>query len=133
MSLRKNIVFGFFFFALSIGSSFAQEGDIISEIKEAIRTGSSKEMARLLNETVDMNIQGKMNNYGKSQAEFILRDFFKKNPPTSFNIIHQGASKSGLPYALGEYKSNNEVFEVWVRVKKVNNRYLINEIRFIKE
>lgn len=114
-------------------SGHAQDKDIIIEVRDAFRSASSKEVAKLLNETVDMKIQGNVKSYSKSQAEIILRDFFKKNPPVSFTIIHHGASKTGLPYAIGEYKSNADTYRVWVRVKKINNVFLVTEIRFIKD
>ncbi len=113
-------------------SSFAQ-GDIINEVKEAIKTGSSKEIAQYLHPQVDLTINGEMGNYSKTQAEFVLREFFKENPPSSFTIVHQGSSKGGLPYAIGQYLSNNQTYRVWMRIKNLDDRYLVHEISFIKE
>lgn len=132
MTLTK-IVLSLFIFFFTGAVLQAQEQDIIIQVRDAFRSASSKEVAKLLNETVDMNIQGNIKNYSKSQAEIILRDFFKKNPPTSFVIIHHGASQTGLPYAIGEYKSNSDTYRVWVRIKKFGNDFVITEIRFIKE
>ena len=111
---------------------FAQD-DIIDNVKDAIKTGSSKELAKYLNSSVDMTIDEKLKSYSKTQAEFILKDFFKKNPPTSFTIVHQGASKSGLPYVIGEYVSESNTFRVWVRIRKIEEEYFVSEINFIKE
>ena len=109
------------------------QGDIINEVKESIKAGSSKELAKYLNTSVDVTMNGEMGNYSKTQAEFILRDFFKENPPSSFTIVHQGASKGGLPYAIGQYLSGNNTYRVWMRIKNEGNKYLIHEISFIKE
>lgn len=112
--------------------AFAQ-AEVVSSVKEAIRAGSSKECARFLNQNVDVTLDGEMNSYSKTQAEYILRDFFKNNPPASFDIVHQGSSKGGLRFAIGQYLSNDNTFRVFMRIKKVNNLYLIHEISFIKE
>ncbi len=80
-----------------------------------------------------MTLEGKMKNYSKAQAEFILKDFFKKNPPTSFTIVHQGASKSGVPYAIGEFISNQNTYRVWIRVRKNQNAFVIHQISFDEE
>jgi hypothetical protein len=117
---------------LMIGSSFAQ-GDIINDVKEAVKIGASKEVSRFLHQNVDLTINGKMDTYSKTQAEYVLKDFFKKNPPSSFVIVHQGASKAGSPYATGQYMSGTNTFLVWVRIKKVTDKYLIHEMSFIKE
>jgi hypothetical protein len=120
-------------FILLSMSGYAQ-ADIINDVKEAIKLGSSKEIVRYLNNSIDITIDGKMDSYSKTQAEFILKDFFKKNPPSSFVIVHQGASKGGSPYATGQFASTNEsVYLVWVRLKKINEKFLIHEMSFIKE
>lgn len=112
--------------------SFSQ-GEIINDIKDAIKTGSSKEIARFLNQSVDVTLDGNMQSYSKTQAEYVLKDFFKNKPPSSFTIVHQGASKGGLPYAIGQYISKGETYRVWVRIKNTGSQYLIHEISFIKE
>ena len=90
-------------------------------------------MVKILDQKVDMTLDGKTKTYSKAQAEFILKDFFKKNPPTSFTIIHQGASKAGLPYAIGEFVSKSDTYRVWVRIKKNKDTFLVHEISFDKE
>lgn len=109
------------------------QGDIINDVKESIKAGSSKELAKYLNSSVDVTMNGEMGTFSKTQAEFILRDFFKDNPPSSFTIVHQGASKGGLPYAIGQYLSDNKTYRVWMRIKNTGNQYLIHEISFIEE
>ena len=109
------------------------QGDIINDVKESIKAGSSKELAKYLNSSVDVTMNGEMGTFSKTQAEFILRDFFKDNPPSSFTIVHQGASKGGLPYAIGQYLSDNKSYRVWMRIKNTGNQYLIHEISFIEE
>lgn len=117
---------------LMIGNAYSQ-ADIINDVKEAIKIGASKELSRFLNKNIDLTINGKMDTYSKTQAEHVLKDFFKNNPPSSFIIVHQGASKGGSPYATGQYMSGNKTFLVWVRIKKVADKYLIHEMSFIKE
>ncbi len=118
--------------ALIIGNAQAQ-ADIISDVKEALKIGASKEISRFLYQNIDLTINGKMDTYSKTQAEYVLKDFFKNNPPSSFVIVHQGASKGGSPYATGQYMSGSDTFLVWVRIKKVSDKYLIHEMSFIKE
>lgn len=111
---------------------FAQE-EMINEIKEIMKAGNSKEMARHLHQTVDLSFDGKTDNLSKTQAEYVLRDFFKKSPPSSFNIVHQGSSKSGIPFVIGQYNSNDETYRVVFRIRAVNKVYLVHGINFTKE
>jgi len=109
------------------------QSDIFEPMKDALKAGSAKELAKYLNQSVDINLEGEVNTYSKAQAEFVLRDFFKKYPASDFTVEHTGSSKSGLQYAIGNYKSNNDQFNVLIRVKQASNMYLVHEISFVKE
>ena len=90
-------------------------------------------MVKYLNQSVDMNLDGEVNTFSKTQAEFALRDFFKKHPAKDFSIVHTGSSKGGLQFAIGRYLSNGESYSALIRVKEVEEAYLIHEINFVKE
>jgi Domain of unknown function (DUF4783) len=53
------------------------QDNVIDQVRETIKAGSSRELARLIAETVDVSINSKVETYSKAQAEFVLRDFFK--------------------------------------------------------
>ena len=78
-------------------------------------------------------MDGNIQTYSKAQAEIVLRDFFKDHVPDSFTIIHQGASKGGLHFAIGQYISKSDTFRVFVRIKGSEGRYLVHEISIDKE
>jgi hypothetical protein len=118
---------------LSGFTAFAQTPTVIEQVKEAIKAGSAKELAKHLAATVDVTIESKLENYSKAQAEFVIRDFFKAHAPNEFTIIHQGSSKGGQPFAIGQYKSGSDTYRVWMKIKVINNQQLIQEISFVKE
>jgi putative sterol carrier protein len=114
-------------------SAMAQNADVIAQVTETIKAGSAKELSKFLNPTVDVTIEGKVENYSKAQAEFVLRDFFKAHPPNEFMIIHQGQSKGGQPFAIGQYKSQGDTYRVWMKLKVSDNQQLIQEISFVRQ
>lgn len=118
---------------MTVNPVLAQNNEVVNEIKEAIKAGSAKELSKHLNQTLDVTIDGKVQNYSKAQAEFVLRDFFKAHPPSDFNIIHQGSSKGGQPFAIGEYISGSDKYRVWMKIKTANKDQLIQEISFVKQ
>lgn len=122
-----------FVFLAACSQNLWAQAEIFNPMKDALKTGSSKEVAKFLNQSVEINIEGEVNTYSKAQAEFVLKDFFKKHAPTEFTIVHTGASKGGLQYAIGNYSSNSDQYNVLIRVKQVENTYLIHEISFVKE
>ena len=127
----NKLVFALILTVLSY-SGWAQS-DVIGQVRETIKAGSAKELSKYLNQTVDVMIGDKLETYSKAQAEFVLREFFKQHPASEFNIIHQGSSKGGQPFAIGLYKSGSETYRVFMKIKNVDNQQLVHEIRFSKE
>ncbi len=130
----RRFLSAFVFLCISIHSfsTFAQS-DVIDQVKETIKAGSAKELTKYLNQTVDVTLDGSVQSYSKAQAEFVFRDFFKQHPPSEFSIIHQGSSKGGQPFAIGQFKSGSETYRVFMKIKVINNQQLVHEISFAKE
>ncbi len=129
---RLKVVIVFTLLALQVFVAEAQN-NVIYQVRETIKAGSSKELSKYLFQTVDVTIEGKVQSYSKAQAEFVFRDFFRQHPPSEFNIIHQGSSKGGQPFAIGQYKSGEETFRVFMKIRSTNNQQLLHEISFSKE
>jgi hypothetical protein len=55
------------------------------------------------------------------------------HPPAEFSIIHQGSSKGGQPFAIGQYKSGADTYRVFMKIKSLGNQQLVHEISFVKE
>ena len=106
--------------------------ETVKDIGTALKAGSSKELIKFCNQTVEIKINGESSNYSKAQAEVILKDFFSKNPPKNFVYIHQGASQ-GLKYTIGRYTHENGAFRVVMFIKKIDDKYLIDTLNFSQE
>jgi hypothetical protein len=118
---------------LATGSAFAYF-DVYSDIADAIRSGDARSVSRYFNTTVDLTILNQEEVYSKAQAEQVLRDFFSRNPPKSFNLIHKGVSKEGAKYAIGNMITQQNVqFRTYFFVKQTNNGEFIQELRFEKQ
>ncbi len=107
--------------------------EIINNLRTALKTGSSKELVRNFNNMVELNFEGEKSNYSRAQAELVLKEFFKKYPPTDFQFIHQGSSKQGLTYVIGTYSFEDGSFRVWILIKKFQDKYLVDSIDFSRE
>lgn len=119
---------------LVFSSTFAQgQNETIQKVKQVLEVGNAHELIQYVNNKVDLNIDGEAGTYSNSQAEGVLKNFFKLNPPSSFQINHEGESKNGLVYAIGEYKTGESSFRVWIRLKKINDQFVIHEMSFVKE
>ena len=118
----------------SLGAATANaQTEVPGEIKSAIQAGSSRDIARYFNNTVEIGFDGAKSTYSKTQAEFVLKNFFNKNPSAGFEFDHQGSSDRGQRYAIGTYNTKNGAYRVFVVVKQANGGYLIDTMDFTKK
>ena len=109
------------------------QSEVINNVRSSIKAGSSKELSNYLGDMISLEIDGVQSNYSKTQAEYVLKDFFKKYPPYDFQYVHQGASEGGLKYAIGRYSYEGGSFRVVLRSKIVNGAYKVSSLDFTKE
>jgi len=119
---------------VGINSRSYGQGEVISNVKGALNAGSSKELVKYLDKNSDIDIEGEKSTFSKTQAEVVLKDFFQNYPPTNFQIIHQGASKAGSPYVIGQYSHKSGSFRVWIRLKEISeNSYVVHAMSFYED
>ena len=111
-----------------------QAQDLFGPVKAAVRAGNAEELGKQLNQTVGVDLNGKQATYSKAQAEMVLRDFFRDNPPSDFNVVHTGSSQDGaLQFAIGKYASGKNTFSVLIRIRTTGKVRLVHDISFVKE
>lgn len=125
-------------FFMVVGSSLFLEcnaqSSVITNVRNAIKAGSSRELTRHFSDMVELNIEGKTGNYTKEQATFVLKEFFDKYPSNDFLYIHQGGSEDGTQYAIGRYTHETGSFRVFMLVKQVsNNEYKVKLLNIAEE
>ncbi len=109
------------------------QDNVISNVKAAIKAGSSKELIKYSNDVIELKIDGESSNYSKTQAEFILKDFFRKNPSDGFDYVFEGKSREGLKYAIGSYAYKGGNYRVYILFKKAGDGLVIDTLDFTKE
>ena len=109
------------------------QADNLGAVRAALRNGSSRELSQYLAPTVEVGFDGDKQGYNATQAEIVIKDFFAKNAPTSFDFIHQGESKEGIQYAIGRYTGRSGVYRVFVKLKPSKGAPQIDTLDFTKE
>ena len=108
--------------------------DIYDDISNAIKSGNSNAIANYFSSTVDLTILSVEDVYSKAQAEIILKDFFSKNTPKSFSILHKGTSKEGAMYGIGSLiTEQGKSYRCYFYLKQNDRKFFIQELRFEKE
>ena len=118
--------FLFIFIVLTLG--FSPALDIGNDIAALIRSGNASQLSNYFSNNVDLTVLGKEEMYSKAQAEQILRNFFSKNPPRSFNLKHHSSNPTAAQYGIGTYiNTSNARFRIYFLIKKIGNQSFIQQ------
>ncbi len=106
--------------------------DLPETIISAIKNGNAHELSKHFNVNVELTILDKQDIYSKSQAETLLKEFFTKNVPSNFRVIHQGG-KEDAKYYIGKLTTSTGTYRVSILIKSQGKTALIHQFRIEKE
>jgi hypothetical protein len=127
--MKKNL---WLILCLVITTQNGFSSEIPEQIITSFNSGSASELSKYFNETIELTFFEKEEIYSKIQAEIILRDFFTKNPPKQFIILHEGGKESSK-YAIGKYTSNSKTYRITFLLKTINSKVFIHQLRIENE
>lgn len=104
--------------------------DMSRDINKALQDGNARVLSRHFGQTVELYIPGSEGTFSRAQSEIILRDFFSRNVPDTFNINHQGASRDGSLYVIGTLKTKEGAqYRTYYLIKKVSQTHLLHHLQ----
>jgi len=124
--MRINLLIGLLSFAFQINLNAAP---LNPKVVEGFKNGRAEMISRYFNETIELNAPNVEGLHSKDQANFILKDFFRNNPVKSFSIKHNGDSKNGSHYSIGELVTSKGVFRVYLLYLNEGEKISITELR----
>jgi len=124
----QNLCFLFLVF-LPFSPSIAMQADISDDLSTYFKSGDYKSIAKKFASSVEFALNNEEDVYSKVQGEQILKDFFVKNPPVKSNISHRINTNPNFRYCVILLNTNKDLFRISVTMKKINNEYLITELR----
>lgn len=101
----------------------------LTDVVEALKVGNANSVSKYFDNTVEISLSGKSNNYSKSQGEIILKDFFTNNTVKSFTVIHQGAAGDS-EFCIGTLVTQRGNFRTTLNLKQKGDKKVLQEIKF---
>ncbi len=133
MNSLRSQVFGIILLVMTsllAGNNGFGQSDPFEPVVNALKQGNAKSLAATFNTTIDLGLPEKDNSYSKSQAEMVLKDFFRENPPTSFIIDQKGKTDELSHFAIGTYNCHENSYQVYIQIKNEDDKFLVNKIKF---
>jgi len=127
--IRTSLFYTVFSFLVALMQVQSQTKDSIDAIAGFLKESDSRNIANYFAPVIEMNLLSDENEYSKTQAELILRDFLSKNKPITVKILHKVNSNSNYRFAVFIVHSIERKFRLSISLKKSDDSYYINLIR----
>jgi hypothetical protein len=127
--MKKVIFLVMFLLLVPLIKSLAQD-DPFENIIKAIGESDARSLSASFNKTVELSFPDNENSYSAAQGEMIMKDFFKKYPPESFDLTQKGTTDPVSQFAICDYRSEKLQFQVYINMRKDKEQYLIHKIKF---
>ena len=122
--MKKRVLLWMAGLVFAVTSLFAQ--DIPVGVVVAFKKGNSQE-----GEKVNLVIQNRSESVDRQAAEGTLAAFFSSNKVSGFNVNHEG-KRDESSFIIGTLTTANGNFRINCFFRRVQNKYLINQIRIDK-
>ncbi len=113
------------FFTLSSFKSAPGLDDVIN----ALRSGNASELAKYVDDNIEISLPAKSDSYSRSQAIMILQDFFTSNGVKTFEVKHRG-DNGGSQFCIGTLQTKSGSYRTTFFMTEKNGKQLVKEIRF---
>ncbi len=121
-------------FVLLNSPLFAQtQDDLVKALKSGFKTGNSKEISPYLGQRTEIAFDSEKMSYDKEKAEQTLSNFVSNVKPKDFQMLHQGASKEGIKFYIGELSTDKGMYRILIYLKGNEKKNLIESIDISKE
>ena len=117
-------------FLLTLGFSSNLKAQNLDQVANYIKAGNASELSKFFESNVEISLKESGNSYSKAQAEQVLVNFFSKNSPKGFTVVHQGISPEGSKYIIGNLVTTGGNYRVYLYAKPTGNSIVIREMRF---
>ena len=101
----------------------------LDDVIGALRSGNATELARYIDDNVEISLPDKADRYSRAQATMVLQDFFANSGVRSFEVKHKG-DNGGNQFCIGTLQTRSGAYRTTVYLSSRNGKQLVREIRF---
>lgn len=130
--LHKFIIAYSMIIGLLVAIPAVSQDRLLSQLKPIFEESKVALLSQYCNDLVELSIDSDKYSYSKRQLEFILKKFFNEYPPKKFDIIHEGIPKEGIQYLIANYTYTKGRYRIYLLIKQLDGRYVIDVINFAK-
>lgn len=102
----------------------------LQRVERAIAAGDERGVVHQASDRIEIALLGAGMVYSESQAEFVLRSFFRDHPPARFAFTEVTRTPERI-FAVGHYRSTQDErpMRVYVRLQRRAERWVVQGVR----
>ncbi|MCB0719112.1 MAG: DUF4783 domain-containing protein [Bacteroidetes bacterium] len=115
--------------SVAVPNGAAQDRDVVKSIERALNKGDVPGLLAFGSDRIAVAVFGEAREYSHSQAEYVLKDFFKTHRVTSFSFDDRSQTDRGM-FVQGRlrYRGADEPLQVFVRLRMRSDEWELREI-----
>lgn len=126
--MKKTVTFLPILFLVA-ASAFKPLNRGLDDVIVALNSGNATELAKYVDDNIEIGLPDKTDTYSRTQALMIFRDFFANVGVRSFEVKHQG-DNNGRQFCIGTLSTRSGAYRTTVFMTTKNGKQLVKEIRF---
>lgn len=132
-NILANILAGLLWLSLAAGAPAAAQElgrDALAPLEQALAGGDVETLLGQTAERIDITVFGASAVYSRSQAQYVLKDFFREYPPRRFRFQEPSQREENW-FAAGQYWYEQSETPLWVyvRLRRQGAQWELREIR----
>jgi hypothetical protein len=117
---------------LVLVSAFKNEAELDS-VLVALKSGNASQLSQHFDSRVDITLPEKSDNYSRSQAVMVIKDFFSSTGGVkTFELRHHGEN-NGSNFLIGVLQTHNGRYRTTLFLKQKGDKAYLQEMRFMEE
>jgi hypothetical protein len=118
-----------FFSSFCRSDVFSSKTVDIDAVVVALNAGNAAQLAKYFDNRIDIGLPDKSDNYSRTQAEMIIREFFSNNGVRTFEIKYK-SEKAGTNYCVGTLKTKSGDYRTTLFMKQKGDKQYLQDISF---
>ena len=113
-------------------SSFKARDTVeMDDVVVALKSGNASQLSKYFDNRIDLSFPDKSDNYSRTQAEMIIKEFFSSTGVRNFELKYK-SEKSGSNYCVGTLQTKSGNFRTTLFMKQKGDRQYLQDLSFQK-
>lgn len=115
------------------GAFIQAQSTSLQPVVAALQAGNAKALATAFDTNIEITLPEEEGFFSKAQSEQMVKEFFMKNKPSAFSLIHEGESGGSALFGIGTLTTSGGNYRTYIYMKEINGKGTIQKLKFSHE